>query len=90
MSAPAQRNPMELAGELYCQVVEMAEQREFYPTATELLVALMMASCMMQYDSQLDRVRVRRRIERQALQFIETGVLKEVTDEEETPPGTPA
>ena len=85
---PVTRNPMLMASELYQRVCDMAERRHFaqHPEATELMTALFLASCILQQDDQVARTRVMRRIQRQALAFIEIGVLKEVKDEETPDP----
>ena len=73
---PHPRNPMHKAAEFYKRLMIMAEARELNETESELVVALMLASHMVKAGIIHElQTAVALRIHRQAVEFVELGMM---------------
>ncbi|MBX9609706.1 MAG: hypothetical protein K2Y51_26085 [Gammaproteobacteria bacterium] len=75
---PHPRNPLTKVAEFYQKMMVMAEARKLTRTESELLTSLMIASCQVAAGPDpRDRMAAAVRIQRQATEFLEMGMVPE-------------
>lgn len=84
-----EKNPLQSASDLYNKIVILADARHLGRVETEMTVAMMIASCLLQVKTPAERIAVAQRLCRQAEEFIEMELIITVPDDEPDP-GEPA